>query len=362
MMTIITFVVILSVLVLVHEFGHFFTAKKMGVRVNEFGIGLPPKIFSVKKTDTIYSLNWIPFGGFVKIKGEDGSDKNERDSFASKKIWQRGLILSNGIIMNFILAVILLSIGFLTGIPLNTDNLPKYAKIKNENIIIAEVLPNFPAQKAELKAGDILLSLDGEEFKEIEKIQNYINSKKTIEIKIKRQDSEIVKSVSAVDTDGRHIIGVALSKTGIVSFPWYLSLWAGLKTTFNLTVQIIIALFYLFKHLIFQRVLTAEITGPIGVAVMTHTMVKMGFAYVLQFTALISVNLAIINFLPFPALDGGRVLFLILEKIKGRPINPKTEAIIHTIGFGFLIFLMFLVTYRDLARFGGRIFQKVIGG
>ena len=390
-LTIITFFIILSILVLAHEFGHFFTAKKMGVHVEEFGLGFPPRIFGIQilkgervkkvawrfikgkkrqqsdfdeenaEKGTIYSINFIPFGGFVKIKGEMGENKEESDSFAHKKIWQRGLILSNGVIMNFLLAIILLSIGFLIGIPLATDNLPRYAKIRDEKIGIIEVLPDYPAQKADLKAGDVLLAIDNKGFKEIEEVQKYISDKEIVEFKIKRDSLEVIKTVSTQEKEGKNIIGVALAKIGVVSFPWYLALWGGLKVTFNLTIQIIIALFHLFKGLIFQKALTVDLTGPVGVAVMTHTMVELGFVYVLQFAALISINLAIINFLPLPALDGGRVLFLLIEKIKGKPVNQKIEAIVHNIGFAFLMVLMVLIIYRDIARFGGRIWQKITG-
>ncbi|TSD04715.1 MAG: membrane-associated zinc metalloprotease [Parcubacteria group bacterium Athens0714_12] len=338
-LTIVTFIIILSVLVLVHE------------------------IFGIKKGETTYSLNWIPFGGFVKIKGESGEDKDDPDSFANKKIWQRCLILSNGVVMNFLLAVVLLSIGFLIGIPLSTDDLPGYAKVRDEKISIVEVAENYPAQEAGLKMGDALLSIDNQEFEEIKDVQNYIESKKSVIIKVERGGRELDKEISTTqEDDGRNVIGVALAKTGIVSFPWYLALWGGLKATFNLTLQIIIVLFFLFKKLFFQGTLISEVSGPVGVAVMTHTMVEMGFVYILQFAALISINLGIINFLPFPALDGGRVLFLILEKIRGKPVNQRVEAVIHNVGFIFLIFLMFLVTYRDFVRFGGKIWQKIIGG
>lgn len=364
LLAIITFFIVLSSLVLVHEMGHFFTARKMGVKVEEFGMGLPPRIFGFRKEDgnTIYSLNWIPFGGFVKIKGENGENKEETDSFTSKKIWQRALILSSGVIMNLVFAVVLFSIGFLIGLPSATDGLPKYAKIRNEKIIIVETVPEYPAQQAGLKLGDFLLSIDGKEFKEITDIQNYISNRERINVVVKRGDQEINKKiVTHQNEDGKRIIGVALTKSGIITLPWYLALWGGLKATFNLIIQIISVLYYLLKNLFFHGALIQDVTGPIGVAVMTNTMVQMGFVYVLQFAALISINLAIINFLPFPALDGGRVFFLLIEKIKGSPINQKLEAASNNVGFILLILLMLLVTYRDFARFGSQIIRKIIG-
>lgn len=363
LLTIVTFVIILSVLVLAHECGHFFTAKKMGVKVEEFGLGLPPRIFGFKRknSETTISLNWIPFGAFVKIKGENGEDKDDPSSFGNKKIWQRGIILSSGVIMNAILAIILFSFCYLIGFPSITEGLSKYAKVKDEKIKIMEVVSGYPAEIAGLESGDTLLSIDGKAFKEISDVQKYVSDKAAVEFKIERNKTEIVKNISTQKENNVNVIGVALTKVGMVTYPWYLSLWEGIKTTFSLIFQIIVALFLILKNLIFGKGVGADITGPIGAAVVTNTMVKLGLVYVLQFMALISVNLAVINFLPIPALDGGRILFLILEKIKGKPVQQKVEAMIHTAGFALLMFLMVLITYRDLAHFGGKIFQKITG-
>lgn len=248
-LTVIVFIVILALLVLSHEIGHFVAAKKAGVKIEEFGFGFPPRLLSFKKGETIYSLNLIPLGGFVKIYGEDGQHKEDSRSFSSQSVRQRFQMLISGVLMNIVLAIFLLTI------------------------------------------------------------------------------------------------------LSIFVYPWYQGLWMGLVNTFYLIGLIIIALAQLFWQLILTGRFQGEVFGPVGIASLTGKVVEMGFLNVLYFTALLSINLAIINVLPFPALDGGRLLFLAIEKIKGKPVSQKTEKAIHTAGFALLILLMLIVTFRDIQRF-----------
>lgn len=427
LLTIIIFVVILGIIVLFHEIGHFFTAKKMGVDVEEFGFGFPPRIFGLQRltgkkiekisenekvelditdyqttdgqeiikekiTDkiqevdqivpvkkwrfirggqkpknnegltggTIYSINWIPIGGFVKIRGEQGDGKDDPKSFASKKIWQRATILSSGVLMNFVLAFIIFSIAFGFGSPSIIDNnISKTAIIKGEKIQIVDIVKDSPAEKAELKTGDIVISLDNKQIKDIETFSQYTNEKKDQEIllKIRRGDKEIEKKLipRQQDESSKAVIGVWLVKTGLISYPWYQSIWMGIKSTFSVTWQILVAFYEILKNLLISHHVAADIAGPVGIAVLTGQVAKMGFIYILQFMALLSINLAIINFLPFPALDGGRVLFLIIEKIKGKAVNQKIEGVIHNIGFFLLILLVIFITFKDVSRFSENI-------
>ncbi len=368
-LTILIFILILGILVFVHEFGHFVSARKMGVKVEEFGLGLPPRLFGIKKGETIYSLNLLPLGGFCKIKGESGECVEDKDSFAHKKIWQRFIILTSGIAMNFLLAIFLLSIGFLIGLPQVLDDLPQGAKISDPKIQLISILKESPAEKAGLRIGDTILSIDDQEFKEIKETQEYIAKKsgQTLRIKLKRGkdifEREIIPDFSIKDKETeeekRGIIGVGLVKTGIVSYSWYKSFWYGLVITFSLVAQIILAIGLLIRDLILRQPLSIDVAGPVGIAVITGQVVQLGFIYILQFTALLSINLATINFFPFPALDGGRVIALGIEKIRRKPNNPKIENFIHNIGFVFLLTLIILITFRDISRLGEKISELI---
>lgn len=358
----IIFILILGLLVFVHELGHFLMAKKMGMKVEEFGIGFPPRIFSFQGKETRYSINLIPLGGFVKITGEDGGAKDDPRSFTSKKIWQRVLVLVAGVSMNIILAYIILVIGFTSGLPhiLNGD-IPSYARVRDASVQIIEVAPGSPAEKAGLIAGDVILSIDNQELKDADYLQNYIKDKngQSVELKIKRGDEVFEKSIKPEKIDGTDypVLGVAISNTGIVSYPWYISIWEALKNTFILLWNILALFGILLYNLITKGTVSADLSGPLGIAAMTGQVVDLGFIYLLRFVAVLSLNLAVINIIPFPALDGGKLLFLAIEKIKGSPVNQKIENLIHNLGFMFLIILIIVITYRDILKFGGKITQ-----
>ncbi len=372
--TIIVFLAVLSILVFFHEFGHFFAARKLGVKADEFGFGFPPRVFGFYKNkdkkwkrvfgnkkiedniDTVYSVNLIPLGGFVKIKGENGQGKKDPDSFASKKIWKRAVILSSGVFMNVVLASILISIGLMIGFPqaVDKDNLKNSVKISDEKIQIAQVLPDSPAIKAGIKAGDVLLSINGQEVKSEENVSEFISNSidQEIVIQVNRFNEELNFSLEAdfVNNSEQKIIGIAFSQTATVKYPWYLAIWEGLKMTITLLWAIIYAFYDLIKNLIIGQSVGVEVAGPIGIADLTGQMARMGFVYLLQFTALLSLNLAVINFLPFPALDGGRLVFLLFEKIKGRPVKEELEAVFHNLGFILLMALVVWVTFKDILK------------
>lgn len=370
--TIIIFIAVLGILVLAHELGHFVTALKFGCKVEEFGIGFPPRIkgcaWRSKKSGVLYSLNWLPLGGFVKIKGESGENREDADSFGSKKIWQRGIILSAGVLMNIVLAMILLSIGFAFGLPTALpDDLSELGKaeVRAEQIQIYTVANDLPAAAAGIKMGDVILNIDGQKFDNLNGIQNYIATHQSQEIilAIKRAGEELAIAVTPeyweeIDQAG---IGIGLAKIGLVSYPWYLALVKGVEATGNLFIVILAAFYTLIKNLITAQPTGVEITGPVGIAMMTGQFARMGFVYILQFTALLSINLAIINFLPFPALDGGRFLFLIIEKIRRKPINQKIENLVHNLGFLLLMLLIVFITYRDVVKWGGGAWERIFG-
>jgi len=355
--TIIIFVLIFSLIVFVHELGHFVVAKRAGIKVEEFGLGFPPRIFSYKKGETIYSLNLFPIGGFVKIHGEDGKKKDDPDqerAFYSKTIWTRAKILTAGVAMNFLLAAVLLRIGYWIGLPaMISDDETVNAKIQ-----IADVVPASPADEAEIKIGDTISSFKFEEetinISNISQMQEFINQHRGEElvIVINRGDQVLERNITprVVHSEQEGPLGVGLVKTAIVSYPWYKALYKGFLSTIQLTYMIVIALSTIIWQLIVSGKLTMEVAGPVGIFDLTSQAAHLGFIYILQLTAILNIHLAIINILPFPALDGGRLLFLGIEKIKGSPVSGKVEGIVHASGFAFLIMLMVAITWHDIAK------------
>lgn len=385
-LTIITFIIVLSALVFVHELGHFIAARRFGVKAEEFGFGFPPRIWGIYKDSagkwkqvrggrevkdspkTIYSVNWIPLGGFVRIKGENGEGENESDSFASRPIWQRAAMLSAGVTMNIILAAAIITAGLMIGMPQALDGIGQSAKVTDKKIQVAQILPDSPAVRAGIQLGDAIADINGQSFAGAEELQRFVDEHAGEELnyKISRERQEITLKITPeiITETGKGGIGVAIVETGIVRYPWYLALWEGIKTTFFLVWAIIVAFFELLKGLIMGRGASAELAGPVGIAALTGQAARMGLVYIMQFAAMLSINLAVINFFPFPALDGGRVLFLAIEKIKGSPVRRELEAAIHNTGFALLMLLVLLVTFRDVAKFGDKfkmIWEKLIG-
>jgi len=356
LLTAISFIIILSVLIFVHELGHFLTAKKFGIKVEEFGFGFPPKIFGIKRGETVYSLNLLPFGGFVKIFGEDGQEKQSKRSFGSKKIWQRASVLLAGPAMNLLLAILLLSLGFMIGLPWSIED---SENVSDAKVQITQIASNSPAQAAGIKTGDVVLSSSGlsgkiESLDKVEDLQNFIEDNKGQEVllDLKRgQDVLTVKLTPRINPPlDEGAMGVGLARVSDISFPWYGAIWEGAKTALNLTWLTISSLFYLIWQLFSSGQAGENVTGPVGIYSITGQAAQMGFVYLLQLTALISINLGVINALPFPALDGGRVLFLIIEKIKRSPVSERVERTVHAAGFIFLILLMIVVSFRDIVQ------------
>ena len=359
MFTALIFIIVLGVLVLVHELGHFVVAKRAGMKVEEFGFGFPPRLFGFKKGETIYSINWIPFGGFVKIFGEDGSEealKNSK-SFSSKKPGIKAGVIVAGVVMNILLAFVLLSFGNTLGLRVGVEQ--ENARIKNIKVQIIQVVPESPAALAKLEILDEVIGFKFQnkyfETKNIEDVQNFISQHKGEPIFAqlgrggKIIETEIVPRANPPAGEGA--LGVSLALTGVIKYPWYEAIYRGGQQTEILLVNTVYGYGNIIKKVITDGSLGAELSGPIGIAKFTGQAARIGFAYLIQLTAILSINLAILNIIPFPALDGGRLLFIIIEKLRGSPISRKMETLVNSVGFAFLILLMIYVTTKDIIRF-----------
>ncbi len=353
-MSLIIFIIILSILVFVHEAGHFLAAKAFGIRVDEFGLGYPPrakKLFRWKNTD--FTLNWLPFGGFVKIFGEDADEESlhAKDSFVNKNRGAQALVLVAGVFGNFLLAWVLLSLGFMMGMPSPVDiGLP----VENPHTAITQVLKNSPADKAELKSGDevLLITRNGVTAGNTpEEASNFISaSEEPLQVTVKRGDQIFTKTLTPESglVPDKSIVGIGLSTVGIVKLGFLEAFKEGMKVTVELTVLTAKAFIGFLRDIFIGKPNFEGVSGPVGIVGMVGDVSALGFVYILSFAAIISINLSIINLFPFPALDGGRLLFVIIETITRRRMPARAVQLVNTAGFALLILLMVIITVRDL--------------
>ena len=390
MTTLIIFLLVLSVLVLVHEWGHFITAKKAGCKVYEFGIGFPPRLGGVYKDpktgkwrwvwgsrgnklaetvggedranpdefpSTLYSVNWLPIGGFVKIKGENGEEAQDSDSFGTKKIWQKLVILVAGVFMNVVLAGALLSIGFMLGLPTDvSDGVPAGASVTGERyVVVGQVVGDSPADEAGLAAGDRIVQLDNEVITQSSQMIDYVNEKGAteIEVLVQRGDEDLTlvitpQIIEDINAGGKPRLGLLLSDAAIIHYPWHSAIYHGFRSAVLGLITIFIAFYLLLRGLIFGQGMAFDVAGPVGIAQVVGTSARLGVNYLINTAAMISLSLAAINILPIPALDGGRALFVIIEGIIRKPVPKHYEQMAHTIGFVLLMILILVVTVRDV--------------
>ncbi len=365
--TVIIFIVILSLLVFVHEAGHFIVAKRSGMGVHEFGFGFPPRVFGIQKQNgkwkliwgkkpvdpesTVYSINAIPLGGFVKIMGEDNDEASDPRSFTHKSFLARFGTLFAGVGMNVLTAWVILSIGFMIGLPIainGLDEVPKNAQFSEQQVLIGQVRADSPAQAAGLKDSDIITKVDGQAFTQIEQLQEYIkaNRGKTMKFEVMRINEVITADVTTSlegDAD-KGLVGIGLAYYGKIKFGPVQAVWQGAQTTVNQLKAIATGIVKIFS----SKDGVKGVGGPVKIAQLTGQVADLGLLPLLQFTAFLSLNLAILNTLPFPALDGGRMLFLIIEKLRGKPNNQSVEQYANAIGFMLLLLLMFVITARDV--------------
>ncbi len=340
----------LAILIIIHELGHFLVAKKFKVRVDEFGLGLPPRIFGKKFGETLYSLNWIPFGGFVKIFGETEKIKDPR-SFSEKPIWQRLLIILAGVASFWIIAFILLTIMHGVGMPtvLTDQDIVEEAKVQ-----IIDIEKNSPADLIGLKIEDIIKKIQDQEIDKVSQVQEitqeYSGQEVSLLIERNKEEKEIIVGLRELDQGGA--LGVGLARTGIKKYSWYEAPIQGFLMTGRITSLVVLSLADVIYRGITRQGMPegVDIAGPVGIVILSIEFFEQGLFSYLFLMVQLAITLAIINLLPIPALDGGRALFLIIEKIKGRSVDNKLEQKLIISSFIFLLILIAIVTYRDIMK------------
>lgn len=365
-MTVFVFIVVLVVLILVHEFGHFVVAKLSGMRVDEFGLGYPPRLWGKKIGETEYTINALPFGGFVRIFGEDEKDQEvakARRAFSSRPLILQALTLVAGIAMNLLLAYVLITVTLVMGTPraLSED---EALHATDAHLAITEVLPGSPAAQAGLAANDIVLSISGVPdaaplmTSSEDVFLAYIASDTSLApltFTVKRNTTqETITATPKVgvlsDSPSKPALGIGVTPVGIVPEPLLQAPVDGAIYTWEITKETAVGLVGFFAQAFTLRADLSQVSGPVGIAGAVGNAYDQGAAALLSIAAIISINLAIINLLPVPALDGGRLLFVIIEGVIRRPIKPSIAATVNGVGFLLLIVLMLVVTGSDILK------------
>lgn len=361
-MSILIFLAVLFVLVLVHEWGHYITAKLTGMRVDEFGIGFPPKLFGIKKGETEYTFNALPIGGFVKIYGEDSeAAKDTVDfsrSFTGKNKWAQALVLIAGVSMNVLFAWALFTGAFMWGVESAVEEDQASAEAR---LMVTSVLAEGPAADASIPQGAIITAVSrGDETLTTltpTAFSEFVSRKVEMPVQIAytRGGELFLTTISPeagiIETEPtRPAIGVALSLIDRIKYPFFGAIKEAFTHTVDSTKAITVGTLGLIKDAVIGQADFSQVAGPVGIVGLVGEASAFGFSALLMFTAFISLNLAVINLLPFPALDGGRLLFVGIEAITRRPMPVRATQIMNTVGFMLLIILMVVVTWNDIAR------------
>ena len=344
--TILATVFVLGILVFFHELGHFLVAKRAGIRVEKFSLGFPPTLLSKKWGETEYAIGIIPLGGYVKMAGENPNEESHGApyEFMSKPVWKRFLVIFAGPFMNFILAIVVLA------------GLYMIRGKEIEAVFIGQIAEGSPAEKAGFTTGDEIIAIDGVEVRTFQDMASQIYKKVEEPVAIKwrraggiKTDTVITYRDKAVTPQGDTI---EVGKIGVGHQPVFrrLGVVSSAGAGFNQAVFYVEKVFEFVFGLITRSVTPAEIGGPILIGQLAGATARAGFDILLEFLALLSVNLAVLNILPIPLLDGGHILFLLIEKIKGSPLSMKTRLVVQQIGIAFLLILVIFVTFNDIRR------------
>lgn len=373
---------------LIHELGHFFMAKKFGIKVEEFGFGFPPRMFSKKIGETIYSVNWLPIGGFVKLYGEDEAgggklvtsnklqvtSRDKKRAFFAKSAWQRATVIIAGVVMNVFLAAIIyyafLGIsGFKTTLPLLSDY--KFFGVNQTNInevVISAVSKNSPAEKKGLKPLTKIIAVNGEQIKDSKRFIDIVSQNKGKEIEIvysllqtnETRTTKVTPRVSPPKDEGALGVGLFSLSSAVLNYQTPIQkVFSGIIHPVNLMGYNLNVMAQLVKVSVEKKTtepLSQGIAGPVGIASLTGSILeiqnlKEKILNLLNLAGILSISLAFFNILPIPALDGGRLFFILIEAVIGKKVNQRIESLIHTIGMIVLLGLMALITFKDIGRF-----------
>ena len=363
-MGILIFVIVLVILILVHELGHFIVAKLSGMKVEEFGLGYPPRAATLRKIgETEYTLNWLPFGGFVKIYGEDGLVGGDRGrSFTSKPRLLQALVLVAGVTMNLLLAYVLITGVLIAGVP-RVLAPEEVARAEDVSLAVTGVLPGSPAAEAGITLGDrIVAAEDGHyvfEGKDPASFTEFVSAGQgntTIALTVRREDGTEETVFAAPETGliasdpSRPALGVEIMSVGVLPLSLGEAIIEGVRYTWGATVATAIGLWHFFYGIFTGAADFSQVAGPVGIAGVVGDASASGIVSLLSITAIISINLAIINLIPVPALDGGRLFFVAVEAVTRRRIKPSIVGAMNAVSFILLILLMLAVTAHDIYR------------
>jgi len=358
-MTYVLFILLLVVLIIVHEFGHFSIAKLFNIRVDEFGIFFPPRIFAWKYGETDYSLNWLPIGGFVRIFGENYDEgASDPRSFIQKPRYIQALVLVAGITFNILFAWLILSVGYMVGLPTAADH-QGFGTVTNARAMVVEVLPNSPAQKAGLMAGDTVLDVQTgtavlTQNSLSNEVTNFIGAHpdESMVFTVERDGQQrefVAKPASGVVAD-KKVVGIELDDVGTLKLNPLEAFGEGAVLGWNITQTTAEGLGTFGKQLVTGTANFNDVSGPIGITAFGAAELKQGFAAGAVLMALISINLAIINLIPIPGLDGGRLLIVAIEAVLRRPVSTRVVLNLTMAGFAFLILLIVVISYHDILK------------
>ncbi len=362
-MSVVIFFIVLFALILVHEWGHFIVAKKTGMRVDEFGIGFPPKLFGIKKGETEYTFNLLPIGGFVRIFGENAQDaadskqegKDISSSFTSKSKWAQAAVLLAGVTMNIIFAWLLIVVVFLMGVPTSVE---EGMQSENARLVVTDVVADSPAAQAGILPGaEIRAYGDAQQDALIPSaFRNYTASSEgqvTLAYAIGEEEKSVtIEPQTGIlqDQPDQKVIGIHTALVETVYLPFHEALLEATITTWQTLSAIVVGIGGLFRDIVMLDADLSQVAGPVGIVGLVGDAAEFGLASLLMFTAIISLNLAVINLLPFPALDGGRLLFVGIEAITRKDIDPVWVSRLNVAGFILLMALMLAVTYSDISK------------